>query len=158
MEFRIIHHKETHLLRHKVLWPHIPKLEDCVIDIDESPGAIHLGVFLDSRLISVGSLFEMHSAKIPHTVQYRLRAMATDPDFRGRHSGGMLLENAKLILRQKGIDALWCDARLSAVGFYERLGFHKLPEVYEVKNIGPHHFMWFDLNISQVENTTARGI
>lgn len=146
MEVRVIDHAQTHNLRHRVLWPHIQKTEDCVIDIDQRVDAIHLGVYSGGRLISIGSLFEMQSPKIQYSRQYRLRAMATDPEFRHLHSGKMLVEEAIQKLRAMGVEVLWCDARLNAVGFYTKLGFEMLPEVYEVKNIGPHHFMWFEID------------
>ena len=36
----------TRELRHRVLWPHKPSPDVCVIDIDEAPGALHLGAFV----------------------------------------------------------------------------------------------------------------
>jgi GNAT superfamily N-acetyltransferase len=144
-EVREIPAEMTRSLRHRVLWPHIEKEEDCVIDIDRREDAIHLGTFDGDRLISVGSLFAMSSPRLPHEKQYRLRAMATDPDYRGRDAGRVLIEYAMNVLGKKGIDVLWCDARLHATGFYGKLGFSKFEDVYEVRNIGPHQFMWVEL-------------
>ncbi|MGB2423487.1 MAG: hypothetical protein ACPH97_02060, partial [Flavobacteriales bacterium] len=38
----------TRELRHRVLWPHKPSPDVCVIDLDEAPGAVHLGAFVAS--------------------------------------------------------------------------------------------------------------
>jgi predicted GNAT family N-acyltransferase len=146
MHVREIQAEETRDLRHRVLWPHIPSVHDCNIDIDQAPGAIHLGVFFDDKLISIGSLFRQHSEKIKHVSQYRLRAMATDPEYRLHNAGKALILYAIELLKAKQVDALWCDARIGAVGFYSSLGFQLMPEIYEVKNIGPHQFMWFEIN------------
>lgn len=144
-DIRIISPQLTRPLRHKVLWPHIERVEDCIIDIDEREDAIHLGVFDGDRLVSVGSLFAMTTPKLHQQKVYRLRAMATDPDYRGKQSGRALIEKAVELLKEKRTEVLWCDARKNAVGFYKALGFSQLPEEYEVPKIGPHYFMWIDL-------------
>jgi predicted GNAT family N-acyltransferase len=134
--------EQTKALRHLVLWPHIEKVEDCVIDIDAREDAIHLATFDGERIISIGSLFQMDSAKIDFKRQYRLRAMATHPDYRGMNAGRILVEHALDHLKNKGVEVLWCDAREIAVGFYQSIGFGKLPEKYDIPKIGPHYFMW----------------
>lgn len=136
----------TRSLRHRVLWPHIPEEKLCIIDIDNREDAIHLGVFHDDRLISVGSFFAMPTSKLSSQNVYRLRAMATDPDYRGKQSGRALIEKAVSLLRDKAVEILWCDARKNAVGFYEALGFNKLEEEYDIPQIGPHYFMWLELS------------
>jgi ribosomal protein S18 acetylase RimI-like enzyme len=134
--------EQTRALRHLVLWPHIEKSEDCVIDIDTREDAIHLAAFDGERIVSIGSLFQMDSAKIDFKQQYRLRAMATHPDYRGMNAGRILVEYALDHLNTRGVQVLWCDAREIAVGFYESIGFEKLPEKYDIPKIGPHYFMW----------------
>jgi GNAT superfamily N-acetyltransferase len=145
MEVKRIDPSETRPLRHLVLWPHIERMEDCVIDIDHREDAIHLGTFDNGRIVSVGSLFRMTSPKIDFPVQYRLRAMATDPEYRGKNGGAFLIREAERILREMNIDVLWCDARIGAVGFYQKLGFSLIDEIYDVPRIGPHKFMYLVL-------------
>ena len=142
---RFIEASDTQSLRHRVLWPHLPSCDVCVIDIDNREDAFHVGVFSDETLISIGSFFRLSSSRLHHSVQYRLRAMATDPDFRRMHAGEHLIAFACDELRNRGVHVLWCDARLIAVPFYESIGFSKFDDVYEVPLIGPHHFMWTEL-------------
>ncbi len=142
MEVISIKAEQTHPLRHLVLWPHIEEEHDCIIDIDHRDDAIHLGVSVDGDIKCIGSLFAMQSPKIPFEKQYRLRAMATHPGYRGKGLAKALILHALNILQSKQQDVLWCDARIGAVGFYERLGFHQHDEIYEVPKIGPHKFMW----------------
>lgn len=145
MIVRRIISSQTRPLRHTVLWPHILKEEDCVIDIDEREDAIHLGTFLNDELVAVGSFFKMSSPKLSFERQYRLRAMATHPDVRGTGAGKLLVQTGIQLLRDLRCDVLWCDARIKAVGFYASIGFHRLEEIYQVPQIGPHQFMWFEL-------------
>lgn len=145
MYTQLITPEQTRPLRHLVLWPHIEKEEDCVIDIDYRDDAFHLGVFVDGELRCIGSFFSIQSPKISFEKQYRLRAMATHPEFHGKGLARELILHAVEILKEKQQDVLWCDARIKAVGFYERLGFSKIDDVYDVLKIGPHKFMWREL-------------
>ncbi len=142
---KLISAADTHSLRHLVLWPHLDSPERCVLAIDEQADAFHVGVFVEDRLVSIGSFFALPSERLLLQPQYRLRAMATDPDFRRRHAGDVLIEFAAERLRLMGVRALWCDARLVAFPFYKSLGFSWHEDVYEVPLIGPHYFMWKEL-------------
>jgi predicted GNAT family N-acyltransferase len=142
---RFIEATETHSLRYRVLWPHLPSVDVCVIEIDNRDDAFHVGVFSGDVLISVGSFFQLVSPRLQYSKQYRLRAMATDPNYRRMHAGECLIDFACIELRKRRVDVLWCDARLMAVPFYESIGFYKFEDVYEVPLIGPHHFMWKEL-------------
>ncbi|MBL0315257.1 MAG: GNAT family N-acetyltransferase [Flavobacteriales bacterium] len=148
MEVRQITPTDTHRLRHLVLWPHIDQENKCVIDIDNRSDAIHLGTFSENKLVAIGSFFQMNSPKLSEQNQYRLRAMASAPVARGTGAGKLLVAKGIQILKEKKISVLWCDARLNATGFYSALGFHKLEEIYEVPLIGPHQFMWIELQSS----------
>ena len=128
-----------------VLWPHIELEEDCNIEIDQRADAIHLGAFYDGQIISVCSLFEMKKERLNFATQYRLRAMATNPNFRGKSVGKQLVEKAIEIIKEKGYEVLWCDARKVALGFYEKCGFSVKGDFYQVKNIGLHKLMYFPL-------------
>jgi GNAT superfamily N-acetyltransferase len=133
----------TRELRHKVLWPHIEHTVDCRIATEEStPGVFHLATFDGTAIVSVGTFFPMQTEKLNQAQQYRLRAMATLPEYEGKGCGRMLLHYAFNELRQQGVEVLWCDARIKAIGFYQNLGFELIDEIYEVPKIGPHKFMW----------------
>ncbi len=145
MEVQFIRSEQTRPLRHLVLWPHISEEKNCIIDIDDREDAFHLGTFEQGQIISVGSFFQMTSGKLDFKKQYRLRAMATSPDFRGMNAGKELIQFAITELKERGIEVLWCDARINATGFYSNLEFSMLDEVYDVPLIGPHKFMWIEL-------------
>ncbi|NQX92420.1 MAG: GNAT family N-acetyltransferase [Flavobacteriales bacterium] len=104
-----------------------------------------MGTFSGDQLTSIGTFFPAHTPKLPEVESsFRLRAMATDPNYRGQGMGQDLILGALEILREKGADRLWCDARKVAIGFYEKLGFSKIDEWYEVRNVGPHQLMYYE--------------
>lgn len=135
--------EETRPLRHLVLWPHLHDVASCVIDIDHREDAFHIGAFDRDRLVGVCSLFEMHTPKLPDAQQYRLRAMATHPDVRGMGAGKVVVDAALSAVQSLQKDVLWCDARKVALGFYTRMGFDRIDQWYEVRNIGPHQLMYY---------------
>ena len=77
--------------------------------------------------------------------QYRLRAMATSPTVKGKQVGRQIIETSIEKLKSMGVELLWCDARLEATGFYEKLGLKMKGEIYNVPDIGPHKLMYIKL-------------
>lgn len=155
--------RDVRELRHRVLWPHKAKPEDCLIDIDESPDAIHLGAFIsedepwgiqisgmEGVMVGACSLFHQHCTRtsVPwkEGEDVRLRVMGTLPEVRGWGAGAALIAKAAEEVRLAGRSVLWCDAREVAFGFYERMGFGYLNEVYDIPEIGPHRTMALDVS------------
>ncbi len=99
-------------LRQQVLWPDKPQ-DFCRVAGDES--AWHFGVFDNNTLVSVASVY-------PHKETARLRKFATLPERQGEGIGSLLLKHILAELPQHNIKLFWCDARESAMGFYQRFG------------------------------------
>ena len=133
--------KDCYSIRHEVLWQH-KSFDDCGIDIDDQAGAFHLGSYKGDKLICIASFFKQSQAKFSHTNQYRLRAMATLSSAQNTGAARALLNTAFQILKEKDQDLLWCDARIIATGFYEKLGFEKLGDRYSIPIIGFHYLMY----------------
>jgi len=132
---------DCYFIRHQVLWQH-KSFDDCGIDIDYQAGAFHLGAFRGDELICVASFFKQSQTKFSEQHQYRLRAMATLYSAQNTGAARELLNTAFQILKAKGQDLLWCDARITAIGFYEKLGFEKLGDSYSIPIIGLHFLMY----------------
>ena len=145
LKTRTIPSELTYDIRKKVLWPHI-KDGNYSISVDRNPDTFHLGTFIGKRLISIGTFIKENNPKFNCDLQYRLRAMATDKNYRVRGAGRSLFLKAIKILKIKKIKILWCDARIVAVPFYEILKMKSLGEAYEIVNIGPHKTMYIHLN------------
>ena len=137
---------EVLALRQAVLRPH-QRLEELVFPGDDDPRAAHFCAedALDG-IISVASVLPEAPQWEPSAAPaWRLRAMATVPKWRGRGVGASLLCTAIAHVRARGGGLFWCNARLGAVGFYEKAGLTTIGEPFEVPVIGPHIAMWAKL-------------
>lgn len=112
MDIRIITLDEALPVRHRVLWPNKP-LSFCTVEGDES--SIHYGVYLHNVLVCVASTF------INYRVA-RLRKFATLEEFQGRGVGTQLIRHIVGEITRANVETFWCDARTTAVGFYEKFG------------------------------------
>lgn len=133
-------------LRFEVLWPHKTSVDVCTIESDELETTFHLGAVLNNEVVGTSTFLIDINDNFESKRQYRLRAMATSPIVRGKHVGQQIIETSIEKLKKMNIELLWCDARLEATGFYEKLGFTMKGEIYNVPDIGPHKLMYIELN------------
>lgn len=70
----------------------------------------------------------------------RLRQMAVPKNLQGKGIGAALLLFAENIARDKGYKKITMHARDTAIGFYERSGYHVTGDVFQELGI-PHHIM-----------------
>jgi GNAT superfamily N-acetyltransferase len=118
---------------------------------DDHPRGAHFGAFDEAgRLVGIASVFpdtapdELRGAMPEaafHPLAFRLRGMATLPDVRGAGHGRDLLEACFDHARQQGSAYLWCNARVSAAGFYHAMGLEAFGDAFEIDLIGPHYVM-----------------
>lgn len=106
---------------------------------DDDPRTVHLGVFQDGRLVSVGSFLPDPREDGPADDAYRLRGMVTLPDCRGRGLGGALLDYGVALVALRGGREVWCNGRTGAIAFYRRHGFEPVGEEFETPGTGPHY-------------------
>ena len=69
---------------------------------------------------------------------WQLRAVATRADVRGAGHGRAVVEACLAHAWAREARLVWCHGRVGARGFYERLGFRAVSDVYEVPVSGPH--------------------
>jgi ribosomal protein S18 acetylase RimI-like enzyme len=127
-------------IRHQVLRAGRP-LETARYANDEGAGVVHLGAYRDGELLAVGSLYVVQMPGRPGVAAIQIRGVATLPKARGTGLGTALMAAAREYAREKGARILWCNARVSAAGFYRKLGFEIVSEEFEIPNIGPHYLM-----------------
>jgi GNAT superfamily N-acetyltransferase len=125
----------TRPLRQRILRPH-QSIDD--LASEEDPAAVWFGAVRDDEVIGTASIGSESSPDEPAAHPFRLRAMATAEDARGRGLGRVILDAAIARTRQDGGDLLWCSARTPAAGFYREAGFVETSALYEVPHIGPH--------------------
>ena len=67
--------------------------------------------------------------------------MATLADMRGRGAGRALVAEGVRVASAAGAVLMWCNARLGARVFYEKLGFVATGDRFELPVAGPHYVM-----------------
>jgi GNAT superfamily N-acetyltransferase len=126
-------------LRQTVLRPHM-SAEEARYPADRSGDTVHFcAEDAAGRVVSVATLLKEAPPWRPDVLNaWHLRGMATDPDRRGLGAGSTVLSAIFTYVAEAGGGVLWCNARLTAVGFYERAGMVTRGEVWEEPVIGPH--------------------
>jgi GNAT superfamily N-acetyltransferase len=103
-------------------------------DRERSSG--HFAAYVEHEVMGVASVIEEPEADGPGL--WRLRGMAVGPASRGRGVGLALLVRVRDFVTRSGGGLLWCNARISAEGFYRAAGFVAVGEPWEEPTIGPH--------------------
>jgi GNAT superfamily N-acetyltransferase len=121
--------EDTYPLRHQVLWPHKSL---SAVHLPSDSTSIHLGAFADEEIGSsakhspIGVIticLSKRENKLPlptEEVEAQFRKFAVAPEWQGRGVGSKLLEHAAVVARDAGARTMWCDARTSALPFYQR--------------------------------------
>ncbi|WP_377866822.1 GNAT family N-acetyltransferase [Bacillus sp. R86525] len=135
---------ETYVLRQKILRPN-QLLTDCKYSSDYKADTFHLGAFLNDELISIASFSKEIYPDLPTGVHYRLRGMATLPNFRNNHAGSSLIQKAEQVLQERKANILWCNGRITVTDYYKRLGFHEHGEIFEIDTLGLHKVMYKEI-------------
>lgn len=139
---KLIHPTEVLPLRSLVL-RNGKAAAQCTFDGDDAPDTFHVGYIVNGQVKCVASF--MRTISTNEEKIYQLRGMATHPDFRGKSYGKAVVNFAEDYLKQKNTDYLWCNARASAVSFYEKLNFIIDSEEFQIPDIGPHFKMKLNL-------------
>ncbi len=116
-------------------------IEDCIFQGDGDELTFHLGAFVDKKLVSVASFYFEKHPNFQDPYQFRLRGMATLPDFQGLGLSSALLRTAFPVIKQNQCTLLWCNAREKALGFYSKVGFAPSGDIFTIPQIGKHQLM-----------------
>ena len=129
-------------LRNRVLRGSRP-VESCNYAEDRFETTFHIGVLENDKILSNGTLMLQAHKHFPQShLPYRLRGMATDPEYQKQGHGKLILAAAEAELRKRGADLLWFNARVSAEEFYRKCGFLAVEEVFDIAQVGPHKVMY----------------
>ena len=140
-----VHPLRTHVLRPD--WP-----PDQLLTLDADPEAVHVAAKRNGETVGVATVYpEAPDARARGPISasafapgaaWQLRGMATEAHARGQGVGAAVLAACVEAVRDGGGRVLWCHARVSAVGFYEREGLVAATEAFEIGEIGMHVVMW----------------
>ena len=139
MEVKQISSKDTYAIRQQILFPEVG---DHQFNGDDADQTIHLGAFRDKKLVSVASFYFNSHPDLDYSNQFQIQGMATLPEYQGQGLSRELLKVGFPLIKRNFADVVWCFARTSAVGFYEKTGFEKLGCPFNVDEIGEHQLMF----------------
>jgi ribosomal protein S18 acetylase RimI-like enzyme len=99
---------------------------------DESPETLHLGAFLDNTLVAVATLCREAMPGMQSTTSWRLRGMATLPEYRSRGLGRQLAQRCFAYAAEQRGTWVWCTSRVATVTFYRTLGFTECSDTFSL--------------------------
>lgn len=108
---------------------------------DDLSTTYHMALFVEGEMVCVASFFEKSSLQANAVLSVQLRGMATSEDFQGKGLGFQLVKHAIDEAINRGYKTMWCNARLNAISFYEKLGFEVKSEEFLVPHVGLHCVM-----------------
>ncbi|WP_113661835.1 GNAT family N-acetyltransferase [Pedobacter nanyangensis] len=121
------------------------ELAACILPTDAIAGIFHLAYDVDEKgIASIATFFPQPIEGRPG-LAYQLRGMATDSLFWGKGYGAALLKYAVSYIKNAKAEYIWCNARASAVNFYQKQGFQIVSDEFEIAGIGPHYIMILNL-------------
>ncbi len=100
-------------------------------DLSVESGYRHFGMIEENRVVACALAIPVTAKKA------KLRQMAVTLEYQSQGVGRQLLRNMELDLKQQGVESLELEARSTAVGFYEKLGY--IPEGEEFLSVTIPH-------------------
>lgn len=129
-------------LRAKILRPN-QSVESAHFDRDLEPNTLHFSCAVAGEVLCVLTFLPNACPVIDLAKPYQLRGMATDTSAHGKGYGAKLLNFACRHLQANHLASeVWCNARESAIGFYEKLGFQSVGDYFDIAGIGRHVVMF----------------
>ena len=112
-------------IRQQVMWPDKPI---DFVRVPEDEHGIHFGLFVEENLISVVSVFIRGQ-------EAQFRKFATLEQFQGKGYGSKLLQYIFDFLEEKNTSRIWCNARISKAGFYQKFRMKETEITFEKAGI-----------------------
>ena len=131
---------EAFSVRHPVLRAGKP-LESCHFEGDDLATTKHFGYFDNKHLIGIISVFKKDNAFFAQN-QFQIRGMAVLTAYQKKGIGVALVSLAEHYIQSKKGSLIWLNARIIAVGFYEKSGYQIIGNSFEIPEIGTHYVMF----------------
>lgn len=132
---------ETYSVRLPVLRKGKP-IESCRFDGDDLETTQHFGLYLDQKLVGIISLFKKNTPPFSEKHQCQIRGMAVLENHREKDYGKALIIHSEQVCKNQGVDLIWFNARMEAIGFYEKMGYQKEGTPFEIPDVGEHIMMY----------------
>lgn len=100
---------------------------------DRDADSFHAAVVIQGRVAAYGKLTPQNN------LVYRLGQMVVEPNYQGKNLGRQVVLTLIDLAKQQGAIALELNSRLSAVGFYQKLGFQTFGNEFPSSTTGVTH-------------------
>lgn len=142
--------EDTHPLRRAVSADGRTDLISMHQELDDSPGAWHLGAVDEAgRVVAISSVYVVSCPLRPQAQPaVQLQNMAVEPALQRQGIGSAVM--AEILRRLRATDAvlIWASARDNALPFYERFGFKAIEGSGFAGRTGrPHHIIELGLTV-----------
>lgn len=136
LEFQVIEHwsreyRQSVYLRYKILRQPLG-LHFTREQLEEEKDYIHITGEAEGRIIACLFLIPQPENR------YCMRQVAVQDDLQGIGIGKKLVEFSELVIKEKHAAEMYMHARLTAVPFYERLGYERFGELFTAVGL-PHY-------------------
>lgn len=131
----------TYSVRHPVLRDGKP-IDSCYFEGDDLVTTKHFGIFEDTNLVGVISVFKNNHALFDDTNSCQIRGMAVLENFQKQGLGEKLMKHCEDYITSQKNSLIWFNARKKAVGFYEKLDYQIIGEAFEIEDVGTHYVMY----------------
>lgn len=132
--------EETINIRHKVLRQGRPR-EDCYFPNDNLSTTVHYGIYEGKTLAGIATFLEENHPDFEGE-HLQLRGMAVLDQYKAKGYGKLLLEAGEQLANQKKKQYIWCNARIIAKPFYEKMGYKTFGDSFEIPKVGTHFVMF----------------
>jgi ribosomal protein S18 acetylase RimI-like enzyme len=112
---------------------------------DEAIDTLHAAVRYGGILAGVATVVAEPPPGSSDVDAWHLRGMAVLPEHQRHGYGSALVAECLSHVRAHGGKLVWCNARVSALGFYQRLGFHAVGQQFHLPGAGDHYLMLCEL-------------
>jgi len=86
------------------------------MELEEDQEGVHFGAFTDDKLVGIISLFQTDKS-------FQFRKLAVSSDYQKMGIGNALLQRVEEFAKSENGTVIWCNARVSAIGFYMKAGY-----------------------------------
>ena len=76
-----------------------------------------------AHLLAFDAEIAVATARIDLVLDGKVGRLAVRADWRGQRIGRALMQRCQEIAQARGLDSVWCNAQVTAVPFYESLGY-----------------------------------
>jgi len=129
---------DTFSIRHPVLRSGKP-IESCHFDGDNLETTKHFGLFHENNLVGVISIFKTRNPLFVEKSQFQIRGMAILEHHQKKGFGEALVKHGEDYIKQQNGTMIWFNARIVAVGFYEKLGYQIIGDSFDIGDVGEHY-------------------